>query len=141
MFLMSEGPSFEADSRCEMGVLCLSWCAHPSGIKNGKGCLARTSPSEQESKSLLGPCPEMEIFGKPFGSSSNLWCCLCALVHGSSPIVLPLSLLLELDVNPVLVLAGLCLLTLLVGNFSFLSSGLLSCLLSVSRCTVSLSIE
>lgn len=72
MFLMSEGHSLEADSRCEMGVLCLSWCAQPSGIKNCEGCLARKSPSEHESKSLLGLCPEKEEFGKPFGTSSNL---------------------------------------------------------------------
>lgn len=39
-------------------------CAQPAGIKNFKGSLARKSPSEQESESLLGPWPEKEIFGE-----------------------------------------------------------------------------
>lgn len=118
MFLMSEGPSFEADRRCEVDVLCLSWCAQLSGIK--RVVWPEKSPSQRDSKSLLGPCPEKEIFGKPFGTSSNSQCCLCVLVCDSSLIFFPVSLIFEVfDVNTVLALAGLCLLTLLVGNSPF----------------------
>lgn len=33
MFLMSQGPSFEVNSRCEMGVLCLFWYGLPLHVK------------------------------------------------------------------------------------------------------------
>lgn len=52
MFLMSQGPSFEVNSRCEMGVLCLSWYGLPLCIKKPKVCLARKSQPECDSEAL-----------------------------------------------------------------------------------------
>lgn len=45
MFLMSQGPSFEVNSRCEMGVLCLSWYGLPLCIKKTQGLFGQKKPA------------------------------------------------------------------------------------------------